>query len=392
MPRKGENIFKRQDGRWEGRYIKARNGGKAVYGYVFGKSYSEVKKKKSEAISRIDHEKDESQKSEQAKSPIFEHVAHQWLEELKPVRKLSTIVKYESQLKNYIIPVFGNLALDNITNENIISFSNKLQNKGRNGQKLSLKTVADILSRMKSIHRFALLHGYKVNYIFDAVRISQRQGTIRVLTLEEEKKLIHYLQDNLDLTALGILLSLFTGIRIGELCALKWNDFSFTDKEFQVQRTMQRLQNLDKNSRNKTIIEIGEPKSLSSNRKIPIPEKLMKYLHAAYVEGAYVLSGSKDNFIEPRTLENRFKSVLKKCGLEKIKFHALRHTFATRCIELGFDIKSLSEILGHANVNITLNRYVHPSMKLKHTNMNKLNKFIRSQDSSLNNIELFSCE
>ena len=79
-------------------------------------------------------------------------------------------------------------------------------------------------------------------------------------------------------------------------------------------------------------------------------------------------------------MENRFKSILKKCGVEKINFHALRHTFATKCVELGFDVKSLSEILGHANVNITLNRYVHPSMKLKHANMNKLNRFICSQD------------
>ena len=84
---------------------------------------------------------------------------------------------------------------------------------------------------------------------------------------------------------------------------------------------------------------------------------------------------------------NRFKSVLKKCGIKAINFHALRHTFATRCVELGFDVKSLSEILGHANVNITLNRYVHPSMKSKHANMNKLNPFICSQNSGLNNDE-----
>ena len=376
MPRKGENIFKRQDGRWEGRYIKARNGGKAVYGYVFGKSYSEVKKKKSEAISRIDHEKDESQKSEQAKSPIFERVARKWLEELKPVRKLSTIVKYESQLKNYIIPVFGNLVLDNITNENIISFSNKLLTEGRNGQKLAPKTVSDIFSRMKSIRRFALLRGYEVNYVPNAVKIPLRQRKIRILTSIEENKLLRYLKKHFDLTALGILLSLFTGIRIGELCALKWSDFSFSDKEFQVKRTMQRLHNLNENTARKTFIEIGEPKSPSSLRKIPIPAELMKYLKSAYVEGAYVLSGSRDKFVEPRTMENRFKSVLRKCGVQRINFHVLRHSFATKCVELGFDIKSLSEILGHANVNITLNRYVHPSMKLKHANMNKLNSFI----------------
>ena len=387
MPRKGENIFKRQDGRWEGRYIKARNGKKAVYGYVFGKSYSEVKKKKSEALRRIDSGKPQLKKPIQAQNPIFEHVACQWLEELKPVRKHSTITKYASQLKNYIIPVFGNMALNNITNEKIILFSKKLLTEGRNGQKLSHKTVADILSRMKSIRRFALLHGYEVNYIPDAVKIPQQQGTIRILTFEEERKLINHLKNNFDLTALGILLSLFTGLRIGELCALKWSDFSFTDKELYVQRTMQRLHNFSENSANKTVIEIDTPKSPSSIRKIPIPEQLINYLQSSYIEGAYILSGSRNNFVEPRTMENRFKRILKECGVKKINFHALRHTFATRCVELGFDVKSLSEILGHANVNITLNRYVHPSMKLKHINMNKLNRFICSQDSSLDNAE-----
>ena len=139
---------------------------------------------------------------------------------------------------------------------------------------------------------------------------------------------------------------------------------------------MQRLHNLDEDTERKTFIEIDTPKTQSSLRKIPIPAELMKYLKSAYVEDAYVLSGSKDKFVEPRTMENRFKSILKKCGIEKINFHVLRHSFATKCVELGFDIKSLSEILGHANVNITLNRYVHPSMKLKHANMNKLNSFI----------------
>ncbi|MBR1485871.1 MAG: site-specific integrase, partial [Synergistaceae bacterium] len=188
------------------------------------------------------------------------------------------------------------------------------------------------------------------------------------------------LKKHFDLTALGILLSLFTGLRIGELCALKWSDFSFADKEFRVQRTMQRLHNLNENSVRKTFIEIDAPKSPCSLRKIPIPGELIKYLKSFYVEGAFVLSGSKNKFVEPRTMENRFKSVLKKCGVEQINFHALRHSFATRCVELGFDVKSLSEILGHANVNITLNRYVHPSMKLKHVNMNKLNRFISDKD------------
>ena len=170
------------------------------------------------------------------------------------------------------------------------------------------------------------------------------------------------------------MLSLFTGIRLGELCALKWSDFSLTEKEFYVCRTMQRLPNPDKKSTKRTAIEIGEAKSSCSIRTIPIPEKIMSYLNSNYADNAYVLSGQKNYFIEPRTMENRFKSLLRKCGVKDVNFHALRHTFATRCVELGVDIKTLSEILGHATVNITLNRYVHPTMKMKHENMNKLNR------------------
>lgn len=194
MPRKGENIFKRKDGRWEGRYIKGHNGKKAVYGYVFGKSYSEVKQKKAEAVNQLEIRQSRLKTQKRTKSQNFENIARQWLEELKPIRKKSTIVKYVSQLKNYIIPVFGNFNLSDIGNEDIISFSNKLFTEGRNGQKLAPKTVSDILSRMKSIRRFALLRGYEVNYVPNAVEIPLRQGQIRVLTSTEENKLLRYLK------------------------------------------------------------------------------------------------------------------------------------------------------------------------------------------------------
>ena len=313
---------------------------------------------------------------EPPKSPSLEKVAYQWLEGLKPIRKKSTIVKYMSQLKNYIIPAFGKFKLSEISSKNLIEFASKLLTEGRNGRKLSPKTVSDILSRMKSIRRFALVHGYEVNYVPNSVEIPLRQGQVKTLTANEENKLLRYLKKHFDLTALGILLSLFTGLRIGELCALKWSDFSLVDREFRVQRTMQRLHNFNEDTARKTFIAIDTPKSQNSVRKIPIPAELMKLLQKAYVQNAYVLSGSENKFIEPRTLENRFKKVLKKCGIEKFNFHVLRHSFATKCVELGFDIKTLSEILGHSSVNITLNRYVHPSMKLKHSNMNKLNKII----------------
>ena len=137
---------------------------------------------------------------------------------------------------------------------------------------------------------------------------------------------------------------------------------------------LQRIQNIGENKR-KTSILISDPKSECSIRKIPIPETVFQLLcKFKYPENTYLLTGHTQKFIEPRTLQYRFKAVLKTCNINDANFHSLRHTFATRCIELGFDIKSLSEILGHATVNITLNRYVHPSMELKQKNMNMLSE------------------
>lgn len=372
MARKGENIFKRKDGRWEGRYTKDRQEGKAIYGFVFGKSYLEVKKKKVAAIATLaEKTKKETLKNDQ---PIMRYVGSQWLDELKPIRKKSTWVKYDNQLNSHIFPVLGDKQINEISNEDLISFVNGLlTGDNRHGQCLSPKSVSDIFSRIKSIRKFALIHGYEVKFMPDCVKIPQKSQELRVLTFSEEKTLVCYLKKNLDLTSLGILICLFTGIRIGELCALTWKDISLTEKQIHISRTIQRLQNKDKNAKTKTYIEIDEPKSKCSLRTIPIPESIMDALQSAYMENdEYLLTGKNRLFIEPRTMENRFKSILKKCNIADANFHALRHTFATRCIEVGFDIKSLSEILGHANVNITLNRYVHPTMQMKRDNMDKL--------------------
>ena len=158
-----------------------------------------------------------------------------------------------------------------------------------------------------------------------------------------------------------------------ELCALKWENISLENATLKVQKTLQRIQETNKGASTKTKIVITEPKSKCSIRDIPIPKFLVE-IARQFLDSpkAYILTGDKSKYVEPRTMQNHFKQFVDACGIEDANFHALRHTFATRCIELGFEIKSLSEILGHANVNITLNRYVHSSFDLKSANMNKL--------------------
>lgn len=368
MPRKGENIFKRVDGRWEGRFIKNHTGGKAVYGYVYGKSYKEVKEKKSEAIAKLSTKP--ARFSESMAPPTVETIAIKWLDDLKAVRKSSTIVKYQYQLESHIIPYLGICRIDEVSNDDIVAFSNHLLTK----KSLAPKTVSDILSRMKSIRKYAVIHGYSVGFHPECITIPQTNEEIRVLSFAEEEALLDYLWAHPDLTSLGILVCLFTGIRIGELCALMWSDISLSEKELHIKRTLQRLKNLDENAEKKTYISIDEPKSKCSIRTVPIPDNIIDALHRAYVSDGYLLTGSIHRFVEPRTMENRFKNILTACGIADANYHALRHSYATRCIEAGVDIKALSEMLGHANVNITLNRYVHPTMQFKHENVKKLSE------------------
>lgn len=229
---------------------------------------------------------------------------------------------------------------------------------------------------MKNIFEYATVNKGYTLMSFTDLYVKQIQKQMRILSSAEQDILTKHLIAHLDFTNLGILISLYTGIRIGELCALKWEDISFEDKCVHIHNTMQRLQT--KNiSNKKTEIVISSPKSISSIRSVPIPEELFRLmLEQKGISHSFILTGNANRYVEPRTMQNRFKAILKKCNIANANFHSLRHTFATRCIELGFDLKSLSEILGHASVNITLNRYVHPSMELKTKHMNMLSDFL----------------
>lgn len=371
MARRGENIYKRKDKRWEGRYIKEYINGKAKYGYVYAKTYKEVKEKLNAAKSNCEIQK-KSEKIVEQSSTDFKTISNAWLESIKSQLKKSSLVKYSNLLTSYLFPYFENSDIESITIEDLYNFSNELlQSGGKKKQGLSSKTVTSIISVMKNVFAYASKYGnYKVIDIRN-FSIKQNQKPMRILSMSEQKILSEYLYKDLSLTNLGILVCLYTGIRIGEICALKWEDISFNEQYLYIHKTMQRIQNKNSEDITKTTILISEPKSEHSIRKIPLPDDLFKLLiELKQPNNTYFLTGASHKFIEPRTMQNHFKKAIINCNIEKANFHALRHTFATRCVELGFDVKSLSEILGHASVNITLNRYVHPSMELKQKNMN----------------------
>lgn len=373
MARKGENIYKRKDGRWEGRYIKGRTeSGKAVYGYIYAENYYNAREKL--AYMKFSQQTLQSRRNQKT-SISLRQVSYEWLERQKAMIKLSSYTKYDNLIRSYIEPELGNVRIAELTEAQIEQFSIRLLTAaGRHGKGLAPKTVSDTISVLRQILRYADEHQYSPGAFAKKMIIRRSECKLRVLSIQEQSLLGEYLLAHMNLRNMGILLSLYTGLRIGELCALKWDDISLSEKTIYISRTMQRVQNQQPDGA-RTQILIAPPKSSSSIRKIPLTDEIADYLSHFRAKG-YFLTGREDCFVEPRTMQYYFKRVLLECKIAPANFHALRHTFATRCVELGFDTKSLSEILGHASVNITMNRYVHPSMDLKRQNMQRLSQII----------------
>lgn len=372
MSRKGENIYKRKDGRWEGRYICYYNkNGKAKYGYIYAKTYNEAKQKLLEKRSNNSKRREPAPKN----TILYSEVLDAWLQSAKINVKESTFARYSHLINAHIRPVLGKYQLGRISTQLIEGFIERQLSDGRldHGGALSPKTVTDMLTIIKSSMEYARYNNLTVICNLHKLTIKKKDKKMRVLSQSEQEKLVKVLMHETDLYKLGVLISLYTGIRIGELCALQWEDLCISSSTLKIRKTMQRIQDTSIDAGAKTKIIITEPKSQCSVRDIPLPQFLVQIAKQFSAQPkAFVLSGDKNKYVEPRTMQNHFKTYIKESEIDDANFHALRHTFATRCVEVGFELKSLSEILGHANVNITLNRYVHSSFDLKCSNMNKL--------------------
>lgn len=362
---KGENIFKRRDGRWEARYIRGYDpSGKIKYGFCYGKTYKQAKEKVTSA--RAAHSFGKGLPARSGRLTL-ESCSRDWLRIKKGRVKASTYVKYENAVLKHIIPKLGSFQLQRLNTEVVCAFSAGLLERG-----LAPKTVKDILIIFKQILAFTAKQHPGILPPVDIDYPKQIRREMRVLTRAEQSRMTAFLYNQMDECKFGILLALLTGIRIGELCALKWGDISFTEKTVHIKATLQRLKDVESITARRTKIVIGPPKSERAERVIPLGAQAFSLcLQMKRKETAYVLTGT-EQYMEPRTLQNRLQKITKACQLTGVHFHTLRHTFATRCVEVGFDIKSLSEILGHACSATTIDRYVHASMEFKRDNMKKL--------------------
>ncbi len=365
MSKKGENIYKRKDGRWEGRYKKGvAENGRIIYGSCYGKTYREAKEK----LEKCKLTLATATTKDFGSVKCFADHCDDWLLFRQSKVKESTFVKYAAALENHIKPFFGTYQPCMIKTELTASFVNYLIHT----KHLSAKTTKDIMVMLKSILQYIS----KSTDGLRSIEVAMPKYTpkeIRVLSYEEQQRFIGFLMNDMDSCKFGVLFALTTGLSIGDVCALKAGDISLKERTVTIRETMQRIKNTGDGAKTKIILTA--PKSDTSARVVPLTNtsfELCRERAGKFESTAFLLTGSETKFIEPRVLQYHIKKYSEACSIENMHFHVLRHTFATRCVEVGFEIKSLSEVLGHSSPRITLERYVHSSLDFKRQNMTKL--------------------
>ena len=302
------------------------------------------------------------------KKKTFQDVSKIWCDAKRPIVKHSTMCAYLLTLQTHLLPWFG--TMETIAECDVQQF---VIDKCASG--LARKTVRDMVAVLKSIVKYGNKHGI---FHFEEWEIEYPTDTenklLPTLSLNHQRILMNHLIEQPTQQNIGVLLALCTGMRIGEVCALQWEDVDFTQRIITVRHTVGRIYNCEL----KTTERIHtSPKTKNSCREIPISKQLFQSLktvrkqsQSPYVVGTSTLSK------EPRSYRDYFSRLLKRLNIPHLVFHGLRHTFATRCIESQCDYKTVSVILGHSNVATTLNLYVHPNLSQKKKCIDRMSKFL----------------
>ena len=290
----------------------------------------------------------------------FEKVAGLWLAEKKHFVKKSTYAAYSLTVAKHLVPVFGSFG--EVTEERVQHFVFSKLDSG-----LSQKSVKDMLVVLKMVLKYGVKNGFMERRDIDVRFPTERERKeVEVLSLENQQKIMRYLRSNFSFMNLGIYICLCSGLRIGEICALKWKDIDLTGRVIHITKTIQRIYLLNGNEGHTEII-VDTAKTMNSMRSIPIPKELLSVLRPLkkiVCDDFYVLTNYLDP-TEPRTYRNYYNRLMSNLGVPKLKFHGLRHSFATRCIESKCDYKTLSVLLGHSKISTTLDLYVHPNFEQK---------------------------
>lgn len=360
MARRGENIYHRKDGRFEGRYIKNYDdNGKGITGYVYGKTYKEAKEKLTLAKAKVKPYQKKSV-SEITVSEWFDR----WLIAQKQLKQSSYSV-YSTLINKHIKKGMGKMKLCDVTRDSIQNFIHSLSAILKPASVRSVYTVLKLgLDTAADRHL--------MDIVCKKIKLPKlKRKEVTVFTKQEQRQLESFIERSENTNDLGILISLYTGIRIGELCALSWENIDLKRGVISIIHTLYRVKN--KKGKKKTELVLSIPKSESSVRDIPLPDFLVAKLKAIE-NGSGFFINRNGKFIEPTVYARRYKAILKELGIRNLKYHCTRHTFATRALEIGMDIKTLSEILGHSSPTVTLNIYAHSLPEHKQKEINRLGK------------------
>lgn len=295
----------------------------------------------------------------------FSKICSEWLSYKKPRVKESTYLNYNFNINKHLNRHFKNRDLKYFTNYDFNKYVEYLQ------YNLSNKTARDIITILKSILKYTE-RKYDIDYKLDLISLPKvNTKEIEIFEEKERKRLEKYIIASKDIKMNGILISLYSGLRIGEICALKWSDLDFENKLIQVTHTLQRVYV----GRRESKIIYTTPKTKNSVRKIPMAKILLEKLKDVstnYSKNAFILTGKEEKYLEPTAYRYSYSKAIRESKIMYRKYHCLRHTFATRCVRIGMDVKSLSEILGHSSVSVTLGIYVHSSYEVKKKFIDKL--------------------
>ncbi|MCL1678093.1 tyrosine-type recombinase/integrase [Sphingobacterium lactis] len=295
-----------------------------------------------------------------------------WKIDKKQYVKKSSFSAYTLLIENHLLPNFGNKIA--IEEADVQSFVFQKLETG-----LSHKTIKDILIVLKMILKFGAKNKWLQYTPFDIQFPTEREKhNIEVLTKTDQKKIMNYIQEHFTFRNLGVYICLSAGMRIGEICALTWEDIDTDNGIISVNRTIQRIYVIEDGTRRTELI-LDTPKTKNSIREIPISKDLLRILKPfkKIVNPSFFVLTNDAKPTEPRTYRSYYKNLMKELKMPELKFHGLRHSFATRCIESNCDYKTVSVLLGHSNISTTLNLYVHPNMEQKKKAIEQMFKALR---------------
>ncbi len=308
---------------------------------------------------------------------LYKEWLTEWLQNRRGYVKEATLANYETAVATHISPTLGELKLAEVTEQCLqrtaVDWLHRGRRDGRGG--LSECTVRNLIMIVKLTLKSAAKAGYIPFRQYDILYPrTEQEKKCKVFSREEQLMLTQHIYLNLSYKNAGILFCLHTGLRIGELCGLRWGDIDMEHRTVSVSRTVQRIFVRNAQGQGETKVIITEPKTRNSKRTVPLSSTIYPILKKIHPKNpsAYVLTGT-EHYTEPRTYREYYDRLLVQLGIGHINFHGLRHTFATRLIESGADYKTVSELLGHASVNTTLNLYVHPQMEQKRRAVELLN-------------------